>query len=344
MHLDRRSFIKSTAAACGSFLLPSAGWAAATSAKTTRVLDSALPLDPAEEAVLAFATRYANSVRFVGAGVLARVRGIAPRTAHLLIEVPEVAKLESSLTEGATFGEMYAQENALSFVSGGIEFTVENLLPAVFAARLAGLTVKKNLVFAHDALSYDPATRQLSDPFTAARVATLKLVNGTLAGPAGLDAVLRGTLDGSQVGLREDAALAAWQRRLLRMLTRGKEARATAQTFLQQVATLAERLPTERMKALLGSRAVSTALQQVFGIDTAAVIAQFDRLRPTLSGETSNAALWLALLLAPEIESNASDGAATTWLRSGTRFAVLRSSAALAQARALVADPDFPQG
>jgi len=41
-------------------------------------------------------------------------------------------------------------------------------------------------------------------------------------------------------------------------------------------------------------------------------------------------------LIAPEIETDARNGAARNWLVNGTRFQFLRSSAALAQARTVL--------
>jgi hypothetical protein len=108
------------------------------------------------------------------------------------------------------------------------------------------------------------------------------------------------------------------------------------ETFLGKLATIAERTTPDAIQALLRSRALSSALLRVLGVNVAGVIAEFERLRSEISGEFSNAALWLALLLGPEIESEAADGAATTWLQRGTRFDVLRSREALAEARLLL--------
>lgn len=111
----------------------------------------------------------------------------------------------------------------------------------------------------------------------------------------------------------------------------------TAETFLRQLATLADKVTPSQMQAILRSRAVATALHKVLGIDVSGVIAQFESLRASTGADVSNAALWLALLLAPEIGSETADGAATTWIERGTRFQVLRSRRALAGAKELVA-------
>lgn len=339
MNFDRRSFLKAGSfVACASALVPA--WAAAALPKTTRVLDAALPLDPAVLAVLKFAASYSGDARLVGAGVFAAVRGMRPHGVRVLVEAADLARFETALA-GLPFSGAYAQANGLSFTLDGIEFTLENLLPASFAQALAQLYASKHTAFAHDALSYQPATRQLSDPFAAAKGAVLKLVNRTLAGAPALDAALRGIVDAQDLGLTQGADFAAWLRRVLQMLTRDSAAGVTAETFLRQLATLADRVPPAQMQSILRSRAVATALHKVFGIDVPGVIAQFDRLRVSTGAGVSNAALWLALLLAPEVGSESEDGAATTWIERGTRFQVLRSRRALAGARELVAAGSF---
>ena len=190
--------------------------------------------------------------------------------------------------------------------------------------------------FAHDALAYDPATQRLSDPF-GARVGALRVVNRTFGGSAALDVAMRGTIEAKQLGIAAGEDFSMWKGRVLRQIAKSADARKLAGNFLQKLATLADKLPTAQVEAVLRSRLVSTALQQVFGIAVEKVIADFETARATTGGEISNAALWLSLLLAPEIASNAADGAATTWLQRGSRFEVLRSRAALAQARGLVA-------
>jgi hypothetical protein len=128
------------------------------------------------------------------------------------------------------------------------------------------------------------------------------------------------------------SVFANWQTRNLALGANVGTAQALVETFLGKLATIAEKTPPDSIRALLRTRALSSALLRVLGVKVAAVIAEFDRRRTELSGEFSNAALWLALLLGPEIESEAADGAATTWLQRGTRFDVLRSRRALAAA------------
>jgi len=270
--------------------------------------------------------------------VLAKKRGLVPRALNILAEVADPGAMQSAMSSPTLFPGTYGQANAVFFTLNDVNYTLENLVPDAFAARLTGLGVKKNLAFAHDALSYDPSTSQLSDPFHAVADGALKVVNKTFGGAAALDTVLRGTSEAHDLGLKEGADFTAWSGRILRAITGIPASGATAATYLGQVASLADKLTTAKMEALLRSRAVDTALRQVFGINVAAVIAQFKSQRAQLDGSVSNATLWLAILLGPEVQSNMENGAATNWVRVGTRFQVVRSKAALAQATALLAN------
>ena len=334
---NRRSFLRTGClAACAGALTAGDSLSALVATRYSRTLPAALPLGAGEAALLGFVSQYSSRVRLVGLGVLLKLRGAETREAHLLVEVSDSAAFDAALAGPTPFGGAYSAGNILSFVRDGIEFTVENLPPAAFAQRLTELAALKRIAFAHDALIYDPAAWQLVDPFGAQQSAMLKLVNPTIAGGAALGVAVRGRIESGRLGMKQGSVFANWQTRNLALGANARTAQALVETFLGKLATIAERTTPDAIQALLRSRALSSALLRVLGVKVAEVIAEFDRRRGALSGEFSNAALWLALLLGPEIESEATDGAATTWLQRGTRFDVLRSRTALAAARRLL--------
>lgn len=329
---NRRSFLWSSClAVCAGVLSSGNSLAAAVASSATRTLAEPLFLTPTEEALLAFVKTYAGSVRFIGAGVLAKLRGGATREAHWLVEVKDAAVLAGK----TPFGGSYSEGNTLCFERDGIEFSIENLLPEAFAQRLTEVVTIKTIAFAHDALTYDPETQIVTDPFGAEKSRTVKLVNTTLAGGAAIGTAMRGRFQASRLGIGPDGKFSTWQSRNFGLQSSTRTAQAVAEAFLGKIATLANSLTPAAMKTLLRSRAVSTSLKSIFGLKVATAIADYDRRRRAISGEFSNAALWLSVLLGPEIESEATDGAATTWLRRGTRFDRLRSRKALEQARLL---------
>jgi hypothetical protein len=328
--LNRRSFIGLGSLAAVGVALN----APSLSGAVSRPLKGGLPMMSGDEAALSFVQTYSSNVRVVGSTVLARIRTTGSRGLHLIAEVTDLKKMEAALPS-APFTGVYANENTLQFALPDVDVTVENLVPEAFASRMTAMTKRAGNAFAHDALAYDPATQQLSDPFHA-RVGGVRVVNKTFAGAAALDVALRGTVEAGQMGLAPSEDFTGWKGRIIRQIAKNKDATAMAGKFLQQLATLAERLPAKTVESLLHSRLVSTALQQVFGMNTADAIARYPEVRSKAGAAYSNAAVWLAVLLEPEIRSNAADGAALTWLQGGTRFQVVRSRKALTQAQALL--------
>jgi DNA-binding GntR family transcriptional regulator len=119
---------------------------------------------------------------------------------------------------------------------------------------------------------------------------------------------------------------------VLRSAARDIDAAKLSAVFLQNLASLAGKVPSTKIVALLRTRLISSALKKALGIDAGEAIATFEASRKSAHADTTDAALWLAALISPEIESNEADGAALTWLRGGTRFQVIRSRTALAEA------------
>lgn len=326
MALNRRTFIElGSLAACGAALNPPG-----LLATVPRALAGGLPLLAGDEAVLAFVRGYSGNLRVVGASVLGRLRTSGLRALDVIVEVADMDRLQAALA-GIPFPDIFTQGNTLSFALADVDVTIENLVPDDFAARLAAMEKRAANAFAHDGLAYNPRTRELSDLF-GARVGELKMVNKTFGGVAALKVVLRGMLEAAQLGLSQGVEFLQWRGRMLRMIARAGDARRLVEDFLQQLAALAEKLPAGGMETLLRSRLIRTAFQEVLGMDTAGAVAEFKRLRVTTAAETSNAALWLAVLISPEIKSDA----ATTLLHHGARFEVLRSRSALGQARKLL--------
>jgi len=316
--------------ACGTALIPPAFLSAAPAGRPLR---GGLPLRDGDHQALDFVRSYSSQVRIVGASVLGRIRATGLRALHILAEVPDLDVLQNALPSG-TVGEIYSVSNTISFTCGDSDVTVENLLPAEFAARLASMAKRGGNAFAHDALSYDPATNLLTDPF-GGRSGGVRVINRTFGGNNALDVSLRGTFEASQLGLPLGESFGPYRTRILRQIAKAADAPQFAETFLSAVAALAEKLPFPALAALLRSRLIATALQQVFGIDAAAAIAAFQEQRPTAGADVSDAALWLSILLGAEVANGGADAAAA-WLQDGTRFQVLRTRKALAQVVNLV--------
>ena len=330
MPLTRRTFLGlGSLAACGA-----AAGGCPLFAAETQALPGGLPFSLDEKKTLAFVRSYTANFRVVGASVLGRIRKGEFGELHVLAEVDARGPFHGALA-GAKFAGMHAQENSLTFPLADVDVTIENLLPDLFAARLAAMGKREGNAFAHDALACNLETGELSDPF-AAQAGGVKLTDTTFTGPAALDVALRGTLEAALLGISEEKSFVKWKSGVLGADATAGDAQRLAVVFLQHLTTLADRLPGGSTEALLRSRIVATALKKARGTDADAAIARFKKLRAKSGIEISNAAVWLAALMAQEIKTNAAGGAATVWFRNGTRFQVLRSRAALAQAQAVL--------
>jgi hypothetical protein len=335
MSLNRRRFIGlGSLVATGAAVFCPSVLEAATLVAPSRPLRGGLPLTTGDEAVLSFVQSYSANVRVVGASVLGRIRTSGMAGLHILAEVPNLETMVKAL-ETAKVGQIYAEGNTLTFSVDGVEATVENLVPEAFSARLTTMTKKAGNAFAHDALAYDPATNLLSDPF-AARTTGVRVVNTSFGNAPALDVAMRGVEESNAMRLPPSENFTGWKGRVLRQFSKAATSAALAQTFLQRMTVLTERVAPAAFQGLLKSRLISTALQQTFQIDAAQVVAQYKEVRATVGAQYSDAAVYLALMIGPEIQSEAVDGAATTWLQRGTRFQVVRSRRALAQAREIL--------
>jgi len=90
---------------------------------------------------------------------------------RVIAQVTDFGKLAEA-TLRAPFKNFYAKANSLSFVAQGSGHVIENLSASDFAARLAALSSKEKIAFAHDALSYDPIAKQLDDPLGSLALAS----------------------------------------------------------------------------------------------------------------------------------------------------------------------------
>src|SRR2546430_14692587 len=185
---DRRSFLRvGSLLVCGGLLRPQSLFAFE---KTPGVLS----FDATELHLLDFISSYSSVVRLTGASVLGHFRPESGSGIHALVQVTDFMKATDAPLR-APFKKFYAKENSVSFVAQGSGHVIENLSAGDFARRLAQLSSKDNVFFAHDALSYDPIAKQLVDPLQALSTAELKLVNRPAKTPEALAVAMRGTGD-----------------------------------------------------------------------------------------------------------------------------------------------------
>src|SRR5256714_14976253 len=154
---DRRSFLRvGSLLVCGGLLRPRSLF---SFEKTPGVLS----FDATELKLLDFVSSYSAVVRMTGASVLGHFRPESRSGLRLLVQVTDFVKLAEAHLRAPT-KQFSTNGNSMSVVAQGSGHVIDNLSATEFAARLNALGSKESIVFAHDALTYDPIAKQLDDP------------------------------------------------------------------------------------------------------------------------------------------------------------------------------------
>lgn len=321
----RRAFlIKCGVLAAGSAALPGALLAATPG--------GARP----ERDVRNFVGQYGERMRVAGAAVLAKCRGRATDLTQLIVQVSDLSGMQQAwLGDGQPFAEVFSRENALLFTHGGMDFSVENLLPAAFQQRLEDMALGKGANFAHDAMSSNPATGSLHDPLGAGQSGELVLVNRGDSLAAALEVVLRGWTDAHALGLQTGTAFDTFAARVLAGSGGSRTSRKVAGSIVEHIPSL----PPARVPELLRSRLADSSLRSAFGVSGPEAVRRFKAARSALGAGTDGAPVWLSAILAGEFAS----GITTTMPQPTSRFSARRIRAALAEARQVAQSPAFQQ-
>lgn len=288
-----------------------------------------VPLGTADQDVLQWISGYSSKVRLVGGGILSRLHG-GSSGLRILVEVRDMQALEEALTGVIPFSGIQARGNSLLFSASGVSFTVENLTPDLFAKQLASVVSAKKIAFAHEALSYDPATERLVDPLGAASAATLKLVYAGSGIPAAFRTLLCAWIEADELSLALGPSFVKLKKRVLGVRgNRAGLALPVVAALVEQLTSLADALSTEKIESLLRSPLVSTAVSRILGVDIQTVVDQFAALRGEVSAGDGDAVAWLASLLSQQL----TDSTLPDWLSSLDPVRAYRARAALAEAR-----------
>lgn len=336
MKHDRRAFLRSTSLALlAAAFAPQFNLMAASAARSRRPSRS-VSFSAADQAVLDWIASYSAKTRIVGASLLGRVRGV-PTTSRILAQIPDASLLGEVLTAPMPFTDLYSKENVFAFTFEGERYEVENLLPERFETRVAKLT--KRINFGHEALSYNPATQALKDPFKVLASGQLKIVRAGNGVAGGFETLLRAWGEADQLGLKLGPSFSRLKQRVLG--APGKRpalAHSVVSTFVARLPQLTDRLPAEKLIALLQSRLLRTAIPRVLGVDAATVLAQFEALRAAAGDDAdAEAVAWLGGLLSTQLQQ----GIMPDWVDGLDAAQTRRARAALSRAYGLVRESSF---
>ena len=255
-----------------------------------------LSFDATELKLLDFVSSYSSTVRLTGASVLGHFQPESNCGLRVLAEVTDFPKLADALLR-APFKNFYAKANAISFVVQGSGHVVENLTAGDFASRLAALSSKEKIAFAHDALSYDPVAKQLDDPLGSLAAGELKLINPPKKTPEALEVAMRGTGDARAAAVPEGEAFAKWKAQLVKSQAHVKAAYPIAAAFVRQLPAFAALAGTEDVKSALATPLISSAVKGALGMSARSAIGEFDRVRAIFGQSYSDGAVWLYVVL-----------------------------------------------
>jgi len=292
---DRRSFLRAgSLLVCGAVLRPRSLFA---QAQTMGVLS----FNATELKLLDFISTYSSVARITGASVLSHFRPENNSGLRVLVQVDDFVKAADALLH-SPFNKFYAKENSISFVAQNSGHVIENLSAGDFARRLAQLSGKDNVVFAHDALSYDPISKQLDDPLGALTGNEVKLVNRPAKTPEALAVAMRGTGEARTARIPEGADFANWKAQLMKSTATSKAAYPIAASFVRQLPAFAALAGSDDVKSALSTPLISSVIKPALGMTAKQAIGEFDRVRAIFGQSYSDAGVWLYVVLGKQVK------------------------------------------
>lgn len=295
---DRRSFLRvGSLLLCGGVLRPHSFFALGENTP------GVLSFDATELKLIEFVSSYSSVVRMTGASVLGHFRPESGSGLRLLVQVTNFFKLsEAHLRAPAT--RFSTNGNSMSFVAQGSGHVVENLSETEFAARINTLGSKENLVFAHDALSYDPIAKQLDDPLGALTAGELKLINRPAKTPEALQVAMRGTGDARAAGVPEGEDFAKWKAQLVRSSVTAKAALPIAAAFVRALPAFAAMAGSDDMKSAVATPLISSALKAALGLTAKQTVGEFERVRAIFGQSYSDSGVWLYVVFGKQVKKD----------------------------------------
>jgi hypothetical protein len=295
---DRRSFLRvGSLLVCGGILRPQSLFSLG---ENTR---GVLSFDATELKLLDFVSSYSSVVRMTGASVLGHFQPESGAGLRLLVQVTDFFKLAEAHLR-SPFSKFNTTGNSMSFVAQGSGHVIENLSAADFARRMAQLSNKENLAFAHDALSYDPIAKQLEDPLNNLATRELKLINRPTKTPEALAVAMRGTGDARAARVPEGEDFAKWKAQLVRSSVTEKAANPIAAAFVRGLPSFAALAGSDDVKSALATPLISTAIKPALGMTAKQAIGEFDRVRAIFGQSYSDSGVWLYVMLGKQVKKD----------------------------------------
>lgn len=306
--IGRRDFVKWSGAIAGVSLLPFQSILMGEVPAAEAFDLSEFSLTEADQEVIAFIQSYGGTFYFSGGHLLGRLQRTGYHHVSLLLEVKSFDQLKVALgkAQNGMFEKCLVQGNLLTFSRGDTSYTVDNLPFADFWKYLYQLDAPGTFSFAHQALLYQPLTREVQDPFQALEARdgkpVLKWLDKRRLGVKVFEDVLNGLVDQGRFGMVAGDEFTRIRDGVLDLPVLSREkAQKLSMAFLQRLPALAGAHSVEWVKDLLKTKCISGALSTVYGVSPEGLGDTFDVLRAGAKADVSNGAVWLAVLLGDSI-------------------------------------------
>lgn len=332
--MQRRQFIRSTVlGVVGSALAPPSGLFGATTPPAKAVQTQPGPtllkgsaddlkLTPADASVLNFVAGFGSRALFTGGCVAGKSGKGAFRSTHLLALISDLASYQSVLTQrGSITGSGMSIGNSICFNYQETTFELEALPSDAFNKRLAEIKTGLRsdgspMIYAHEALLYEPSSKALTDPFKAmnGKMGVLK----RLRIPSGYDQLAEGNLDIAAYHLTAAAKDQSDLNAILnRSVTDPVQAKLITAAFLQNLSLNSQVNTAAVIQSLCGTRMLRAATQLTLGCDSQRVAGNFAAQRARFTVDITSGSIWQALFQAAEVPAGGIPKAAA--LASGGR-------------------------
>jgi hypothetical protein len=238
-----------------------------------------------------------------GASVLGHFHPESGSGLRLLVQVTDFFKLSEAHLR-SPFKRFNTTGNSMSVVAQGSGHVIENLSAVDFTRRLAQLSSKENIAFAHDALSYDPIAKQLDDPLGSLATRELKLINRPVKTPEALAVAMRGTGDARAADVPEGEDFAKWKAQLVRSSVTAKAAYPIAAAFVRGLPAFAALAGSDDVKSALATTLISSAIKPALGMTAKEATSEFDRVREIFGQSYSDSGVWLYVVLGKQVKKD----------------------------------------
>jgi len=305
-----------------------------------------LNLTPADASVLDFVSKFGNRAIFTGGSVAGKATHGPFRVSHILALVTDTGKYRALVTQfGAFTGNGISTGSSICFNHLQTTFELEALLPDPFQKRLADIQAGiradgSSMVYGHEALLYDPASKDLSDPhgIFAGKYAMLNRIHA----PGSYDELARGSLATTCYNLQPSGLDQADLSGALSRNVGGKiEAQGVTGAFLSNLTLSSQVGAQQNIQALCGTRLVRSAIRLTLGCDSQHVIGNFARLRARFGPLVTDGAILHGMFQTAELHAQSRNQAAQLAIDGGCNLETFLTIQDLLKLRQLKANKAF---